>query len=93
MIACFIGNKCCLCGERSKNLESVNGYGIYHTSRRYYHRTCLQEITCDPEHYKHIQVDMAINILDKLKIEKEKAILRNKQFKRQCKEIKNYCVE
>ena len=93
MISLFIGQKCCLCGERSKNLDSVCGYGIYGSRRKYYHRACLKDITCDPEHYKHIQVDMAIGILDKLKEEKAKALRRRRQFKKQCEEIQNYCNE
>ena len=93
MISLFLGNKCVLCEERGKDLDSVSGYGIYNREKRYFHRQCLRDITCDPEHFKHIQVDWAVSIVEKLEEDKKKAIYRKKQNKKKCKTLSNYCVD
>jgi hypothetical protein len=84
--------KCVLCNEKDTNLSNVDGYGIYGGLRKYFHRNCLHNISCDPEHYSHIQVDQAIQIVEKLEELKLKASYRRKQFKEKCKKIKTFCV-
>ena len=93
MISVILGHKCALCGERGRDLDSVGGYGIYHDSRRFFHRRCLRDITCDPEHFKHSQVDMAISITEKLEEEKKQVVERRKKFKASCEKLANYCVD
>lgn len=92
MLSSILGHKCEFCGERSKSLDSVGGYGIYSQQRKYYHRSCLKEITCDPEHFKHTQVDFALQIVDKLKEDEEKAAWRRKEFKKNCELLSNSCI-
>ena len=93
MLNVILGHKCVICGERDKNLESVGDYGIYHNTQKYFHRSCIKEITCDPEHFKHIQVDMAISIIEKLEEDNKKVIKRRKNFKKSCEKLSNYCVD
>lgn len=87
------GHKCAICEERGDPLDSVPGFGIYRTTRLYFHRSCLRDVTCDPEHYKHSQVDTAIVIVEKLSTEKKKAMVRRKAFAKNCEKLSNYCVD
>ena len=88
----LFSKRCVFCGEKDTSLESVGGYGLYGRERKYFHRSCLQSISCDPEHYKHIQVDMAIQIADKLTEENNAAHHRKEVFKEQCAKIKTYYI-
>ena len=85
--------KCMICGKRDNSLDSVSGYGIYQNSKQYFHRSCLRDITCDPEHYKHTQVDMAITIIEQIEKEKKRAISRKELNKAKCEKLSNYCID
>ena len=93
MLNLILGNKCVFCNQRDKGLESIGSYEIYDSQIRYFHRECLQEIVCDPEHFKHAQVDQAIQITEKLEKKKKTAIARKIQFKENCETLSKFCVE
>lgn len=75
--------KCCFC-KKNKNLLFIPDYGIYgeEHSRFAYHEKCLQKISTDPEKYGHIEVDLALHIIDLIKIY-EKAIEQVKNNKKE----------
>lgn len=89
----FIKPKCAICGERERGIDSVGGYGIYKDEKIYFHRSCLRDITCDPEHYKHTQVDTALFIIETLQEEKNNAIIRKNKNKEKCKQLSNFCID
>lgn len=89
----FIPHQCVLCGKFASNVDNVGGYGIYYDSKRYFHRSCLRDITCDPTHYKHRQVDMAIQITEKLMEEKKDTIKNKEKYKENCEKLSNLCVD
>ncbi len=94
MLHIILGHKCLLCGNRDKNnpTDKVSGYGIYNSEYRYFHRSCLKDIVCDPEHYSHRQVDMAITIAEKLEQKERQAVTRREKYKNNCNKIKSYCT-
>lgn len=73
--------KCCFCGKPHGVLHSVHGHGIYSDdvgSRNFFHMECLREIEEDPHRHLHTEVDMAIQINDRL----ENNIKHNKNIKK-----------
>ena len=86
--------RCIFCGNKDAT-KYVPAYGIYGQScaGNHYHDECLMEVMCDPERYKTIVVDMAIDIADRIKVTKERKIHREEREKKRCDYLKSLCVK
>lgn len=74
--------KCCFCGKTQGVFHSVHGHGIYSSDigkRNFFHMECLREIEEDPHRHLHTEVDMAIQINDRL----DDNIKHNKKIKKE----------
>jgi len=80
--------KCCFCKNKGGVLSSVHGYGIYERNigkRVFYHEECFKSVSEYPERYSNIDVDMAIQIVER----KEKNItINNRIIEQQNENIK-----
>lgn len=86
--------RCIFCGNKGGAIY-VPDYGIYSETcaGNYYHPKCLKEIMCEPEKYKTRVVDMAIDIVDRIKSTKEKEERRKKREARRCEYLKSHCID
>jgi len=90
----YFTRKCIFCKSK-ENTEYIEAYGMYGEtySGNWYHKGCLHEVTCRPEKYPSLTVDMAIDIIDRIK---RKERIRNdtiRQAKEKCKYLSSICEE
>lgn len=86
--------RCVFCGNKDET-KYVPAYGLYGQScaGNYYHEECLTEVICEPEKYKTIVVDMAIDIVDRIKGTKALKLRREEQEKKRCDYLKAQCIK
>lgn len=58
--------KCCLCNLSHGVLSEVEWYGHYNNRTWNYHPECLSKVLGNPEQYKHLTVDKAIEIAERI---------------------------
>ena len=85
--------RCIFCKSRG-GTEYVEAFGMYSESiaGNWFHRECLREIACNPEKHSIRIVDMAIDIVDRLRESKIREESMAKNVKRRCDYIKSHCV-
>ncbi len=74
--------KCCFCKGKKGVIHSVHGYGIYKSDiskRTFFHLECLKEVEENPTRHTHTDVDLAVQINDKLEdnIKHNQDIIKN----------------
>lgn len=84
--------KGCFFCHKKKNLITHSKTGrIYEGFEyHYYHKDCLNSILKNPEQFTSRQVDMAIEIVDQIKIDIEKDNSRKDRRSQKIKEAKAY---
>jgi hypothetical protein len=78
----------------TKNVEYIEAFGIYGgiVSGNWYHKSCLNEVVCEPEKYATRTVDMAIDIIGRIKEMKSRKEGRTKRSLELCEYLKQHCV-
>jgi hypothetical protein len=80
--------KCCLCGKRDPNVvECIEKVYIYSSDRYWYHQYCLDEISANPTQYTDEQVDLCIEIHDKVNDFAKKIEQRKERFFKNCDKL------
>jgi len=86
--------KCILCGLKEGKREYISDFGIYgECAGNWFHRECLRDICCNPEKYDYRKVDMAIDIIDRLKRVDYAKKEKENYLKIQYEELKKYCIK
>ena len=87
--------KCQFCRQRDSALLYVPRRGIYGGAGWFYayHKSCLRDVACDPEKYSSILVDMAVEIIDLIKVWKKDEERQKKDVKEKCKFLKEQCIK
>ena len=85
--------RCIFCGNRD-GVVYVPDYGIYGETGvgNYYHQKCLKEVMCEPEKYETHVVDMATDIVDRIKTTDEIKESERERQARNCEYLKSHCV-
>lgn len=87
-----LSKKCIFCGSRAGERKYVPCYGIYGEmsgmSGNWYHEGCLREIVCEPERFKSRTVDLAVDMVDRIKETKRRKDMETARRKKQCEYLK-----
>lgn len=92
----MLTKRCIFCKSR-EGTEYVPDYGIYgEESGNWYHKECLNEIACDPEKYPSRLVDMAVEMIERIKEYKKRTAEAEEREKQRIKQniefLKSHCV-
>lgn len=87
-----ISKKCVFCGEKDE-AEYIPAYDMYGGvyAGNWFHKGCLREVTCQPEKHSPRMVDLAIDIVDRIKEKKWIAKRREDEINEQCDYLKEHC--
>ena len=88
-----ISKRCIFCKSK-EGTEYIEAYGLYGgiISGDWIHYQCLREITCNPEKYESLTVDMAIDIIDRIKESKKRSQARAGSALRRCEYLRQHCI-
>lgn len=86
----YITKRCIFC-KGTEDVNYVPAHGIYGgwMPGHHYHESCIKQICDDPEGAGHRNIDLAIEILDRIKEYKEDVELRQKIRLRR---LKHRCI-
>jgi hypothetical protein len=88
-----ITKRCIFCKGKD-GCEYVPAFGIYGDviAGNWYHKECLTEVICNPEKYSHNKVDMAIDIVDRIKESNRQEKMAQKDREWRCEYLKQHCI-
>lgn len=89
-----IFHRCMFC-KSHVDTKPVLKWGIYgglDNGKDWYHDECIRQICADPEGAGHILVDKALDVIDRLEMEKKIHNTKIANAEKACKEIRERCV-
>ena len=86
--------RCIFCKSKGGEIKYVPAYGIYRDTMfgNWYHDSCLMEVACTPGKYNSRTIDMAVDIIDRIKMQKEIAKDLKERMSKKCSYLKQHCI-
>lgn len=84
--------KCCFCGQRSGDLKTVSSYGGNGNYDTIYHEKCLHLICDESRQYSNKMIEIAVDIVDRIRYWKVREEQRKERFRCSCEYLRENCI-